>query len=110
MVIDRFFDNPEHLKEFDGFDLRKYVAGGIVVFDLETKQVKWTTYLDVSTDSGKFPAYIYASPTVVDLDGDGNLDILVGTSYGFFYALDHKGNNCRLLLVFQLWIAVYIHA
>uniref|UniRef100_A0A164T0K8 DEX1 C-terminal domain-containing protein n=1 Tax=Daucus carota subsp. sativus TaxID=79200 RepID=A0A164T0K8_DAUCS len=86
-----YYDNPEHLKELGGIDIGKYVAGGIVVFNLDTKQVKWTSKLDLSTDTAKFRGYIYSSPTVVDLDGDGNLDILVGTSYGLFYVLDHKG-------------------
>ncbi|THF94834.1 hypothetical protein TEA_014334 [Camellia sinensis var. sinensis] len=86
-----YYDNPEHLKELGGIDIGKYVAGGIVVFNLDTKQVKWTAQLDLSTDTGKFRAYVYSSPTVVDLDGDGNLDILVGTSYGLFYVFDHKG-------------------
>ncbi|CAL5388535.1 unnamed protein product [Camellia sinensis] len=86
-----YYDNPEHLKELGGIDIGKYVAGGIVVFNLDTKQVKWTAKLDLSTDTGKFRAYVYSSPTVVDLDGDGNLDILVGTSYGLFYVFDHKG-------------------
>ncbi|KAI6698390.1 hypothetical protein NL676_018509 [Syzygium grande] len=86
-----YYDNQEHLKELGNISIGKYVAGGIVVFNLDTKQVKWTTPLDLSTDSGNFRAYIYSSPTVVDLDGDGNLDILVGTSFGLFYVLDHQG-------------------
>ncbi|GAA0154718.1 hypothetical protein LIER_12621 [Lithospermum erythrorhizon] len=86
-----YYDNPEHLKELGGIDIGKYVAGSIVVFNLETRQVKWTTQLDLSTDTGNFQAYIHSSPTVVDLDGDGNMDILIGTSYGMFYVLDHKG-------------------
>ncbi|KAK4478488.1 hypothetical protein RD792_013964 [Penstemon davidsonii] len=88
-----YYDNPDHLKELGGIEIGKYVAGGIVVFNLDTKQVKWTTQLDLSTDTGNFRAYIYSSPTVVDLDGDGNLDILVGTSFGMFYVLDHKGKT-----------------
>lgn len=95
-----------------GIDIGKYVAGAIVVFNLETKQVKWTARLDQSTDSGNFRAYIYSSPTVVDLDGDGYLDILVGTSFGLFYVLDHHGNfptpsnntlHCSLCFVKVFW-------
>lgn len=76
----------------DDIKIGKYIASSIVVFDLDTKQVKWTADLDLSTDGGNYRAYIYSSPTVVDLDGDGYMDILVGTSYGLFYVLDHKGN------------------
>lgn len=97
-VVFRYYDNPEHVKELGGIDIGKYVGGGIVVFNLETKQVKWTAELDLSIDTGKFRAYIYSSPTVVDLDGDGYLDILVGTSYGLFYVLDHKGNTIIKIL------------
>ncbi|XP_057982412.1 protein DEFECTIVE IN EXINE FORMATION 1 [Malania oleifera] len=86
-----YYDNPEHSKELGDIDVGKYVAGSIVVFNLDTRQVKWTTPLDLSTDKGNFHAYVYSSPTVVDLDGDGNLDILVGTSFGLFYVLDHHG-------------------
>ncbi|KAE8727285.1 Protein DEFECTIVE IN EXINE FORMATION 1 [Hibiscus syriacus] len=87
-----YYDNPEHMKELGGIDIGKYVAGGIVIFNLDTKQVKWAKDLDLSTDTANFRAHIYSSPNVVDLDGDGNLDILVGTSYGLFYVLDHHGN------------------
>jgi len=86
-------------------DLTKYVAGGIVVFDLNkamqegisrwdpSSAMKWSTHLDLTTDAAKLRAYIYASPTVVDLDGDKSLDILVGTSVGFIYALDKIGET-----------------
>ncbi|KAL5217736.1 hypothetical protein ABZP36_018420 [Zizania latifolia] len=86
-----YYDNQEHLKELGGIDIGKYIASSIVVFNLDTRQVKWTADLDLSTDSGNFTAHAYSSPTVVDLDGDGNLDILVGTSFGLVYVIDHHG-------------------
>lgn len=90
-----------------GIDIGKYVAGGIVAFNLDTKQVKWTANLDLSTDSSKFRAYIYSSPSVVDLDNDGNLDILIGTSFGLFYVLDHHGNIFIVLLHFSMILFSY---
>ncbi|KAK8563853.1 hypothetical protein V6N12_035989 [Hibiscus sabdariffa] len=86
-----YYDNPERMKELGGIDIGKYVACGIVVFNLDTRRVKWTRDLDLSTDTANFLAHIYSSPNVVDLDGDGNLDILIGTSFGLFYVIDHRG-------------------
>ncbi|OEL25032.1 Protein DEFECTIVE IN EXINE FORMATION 1 [Dichanthelium oligosanthes] len=86
-----YYDNPEHAKELEGIDIEKYVASSIVVFNLDTRQVKWAADLDLSTDTVNFRAHVYSSPTVVDLDGDGYLDILVGTGYGLFYVIDHRG-------------------
>lgn len=92
------------MKELGNIDIGKYLASSIVVFDLDTKQVKWTAELDLSTDKGNYRAYIYSSPTVADLDGDGYMDILVGTSYGLVYVLDHHGNNLNCFLVSVLFM------
>lgn len=60
--------------------MAKYIAGGLVVFDLRTHQIKWTQHLDLSTDHTQFRAYVYSSPTLADIDGDGKLEVIVGTS------------------------------
>ena len=61
-------------------NINKYVAGGIAVFDLGTRMLKWHTHLDLSTDETNYRAHIYSAPSVADLDGDGSLEIIVGTS------------------------------
>ena len=63
-----------------GIDMSKYVGGAIVVFDLRLRRVKWQQHLDLSTDSTPYRAYIYSAPVLVDLDRDGKLEVVVGTS------------------------------
>ena len=71
----------EHKAELGkDFDTAKYIAGGIAVFDLHTHRMKWTQHLDLSTDHTQFRAYLYSSPTLADIDADGKLEIIVGTS------------------------------
>ncbi len=41
---------------------------------------------------------IRSSPStilVIDLDGDGKLEIIIGTAVGFIYLIDHKGTVVR---------------
>ena len=49
---------------------------------------KWLVHLDLSTDKTRYKAYIHSAPTVVDLDGDGRFEVLIGTSLGLLYLLD----------------------
>ena len=60
--------------------MSKYVGGAVVVFDLRLRRVKWQQHLDLSTDSTPYRAYIYSAPVLVDLDRDGKLEVVVGTS------------------------------
>ncbi|KAJ7534472.1 hypothetical protein O6H91_13G096300 [Diphasiastrum complanatum] len=93
MIVAASFFFDQHATELGGLEVNKYIGGSIVVFNLKTKQVKWSTHLDLSTDFGTYRAYIYSAPTVADLDGDGYLDIIVGTSFGFVYTLHHDGST-----------------
>jgi hypothetical protein len=67
-----------------------FPPGAVVVFDLRTKLFKWQQHLDLTTTTTKFTAHMFSSPTLVDLDADGKMEIIVGTSVGFVYVLDHK--------------------
>ncbi len=37
-------------------------------------------HLDLSTDYTSFKAYAYSAPTLADIDGDGKLEVILGTS------------------------------
>ncbi|EIE24136.1 integrin alpha N-terminal domain-containing protein [Coccomyxa subellipsoidea C-169] len=89
-----YYDDPEHKKELgEDVDVSKYVAGGIVVFNSRTRTIKWQQHLDLSTDRTAFKAYIQASPTLADINGDGKLEIIIGTNMGFVYVLDCEGRT-----------------
>ncbi len=47
--------------------------------------------LDSSTDDDALKAYVYSTPTVADLDSDGKVEIIVGTSKGHIYVLSSTG-------------------
>lgn len=72
----------------------------MVAFSLRDNKVIWSEHLDLTTQDTKARAYIYSSPTVVDLDGDGGLEVIVGTSLGFIYAM--HAHNGELLANFPL--------
>lgn len=109
--VSYFFDetdyanNPALLRRLGSdVDLKKYVGGGLVVIDLWSHKILWSEHLDLSTDDPHLDsgskAFIYASPTVIDLDGDGGVEILVATSMGFIYGFN--GLTHRLLPGFPL--------
>ena len=71
-------------------DPGKYLASGIVVYDLHTRGIKWTQHLDLSTRYTRYKAEIHSIPTLADVDNDGRLEVIVGTSMGWVYVLDPK--------------------
>ena len=89
-----YYDNPTHSNELDAsIDVSKYVAGGVYVVDLKTLELKWHTHLDLSTDTVSYRAYIYSSPTLVDVDEGRKMEVVVGTSVGFLYVLRADGTT-----------------
>ena len=87
----------------------QYVASAILGYNLGDFG-RWgsQTHLDLSTDFsapenatmvGEIPiqedvthmgAFALSSPTVADIDGDGNYEVLLGTSMGYIYALEAR--------------------
>eukprot|EP00211_Chloroparvula_japonica_P002762 CAMPEP_0119155724 /NCGR_PEP_ID=MMETSP1310-20130426/51895_1 /TAXON_ID=464262 /ORGANISM="Genus nov. species nov., Strain RCC2339" /LENGTH=519 /DNA_ID=CAMNT_0007148327 /DNA_START=6 /DNA_END=1565 /DNA_ORIENTATION=+ len=96
-TVSYFFDETEYadpaLRHQLGLsaDLGKYVASGVVAFSLATGKQLWSVELDLTTATSSFPAYAVTSPVLADFDGDGKLEILVGTGAGFVYMISHKG-------------------
>ena len=70
------------------FNPSNYIAGGIGTYDLYSKKWIWMEHLDLTTSHANLKAYIYSSPTVADLNGDGTNEIIVGTSLGLLYVLN----------------------
>eukprot|EP00891_Asterochloris_glomerata_P005963 jgi/Astpho2/5963/e_gw1.00080.8.1_t len=87
-----YYDSEEHQHELRGTDLGQYIASGVVIFDLHSQTVKGAQHLDLTSDRTQYRAYAYSAPTLVDLDRDGRLEIVLGTSMGFLYVLDCQGN------------------
>ena len=65
----------------------------------------WQTSLDLSTAVTKQTAHVYSSPTLIDIDADGNMDIVLGRSLSCYDEKIHLSllsllNLCLLLHVF----------
>ena len=58
-------------------------------------------HLDLTTDKTKFKALIFSAPTVVDLDGDGRSEVIIGTSLGLLYLLDGESGFVRRFFPMQ---------
>ena len=71
--------------------LSNYLATGLAVFDLGRMALKWHVHLDLSTDAASYKAYAYSPPVAADADGDGQLEVFVGTSVGFVSAFAPSG-------------------
>ena len=92
-------------------DAGKYAASAIVVYDLDGQYCKSKVHLDLTTDDAQSSsdpstsgsvALALIPPTVADLDGDGILEIIVGTSFGLLYVLEMKDPDCSVKEMFPV--------
>ncbi|XP_072032542.1 uncharacterized protein [Amphiura filiformis] len=73
-------------------ELDNYLAGGIVVYNLTSRQPIHQINLELTMVNDAYPGYVLFTPTVVDLEGDGGpLEMIVGTSAGRLYVINHNG-------------------
>jgi len=68
-----------------------YSATAVVAFDLMLHQVKWISRLELSVQTRHYHASFYSAPTIIDLDGDGELNIVIGSAMGHIHVLDNYG-------------------
>jgi hypothetical protein len=47
--------------------------------------------LDLTTARADWAAFLIASPTVADVDGDTLPDLVIGTAVGYVYAISNSG-------------------
>lgn len=45
----------------------------------------------MTTSETQYSGYIHSSPTVIDLNGDGKMEIIVGTGAGNIYGIEYNG-------------------
>ena len=71
----------------------RYLVSALLLFNLTTMQVYKTYHLELTTRHLVFPGYVFAAPLVVDLDADGNVDIIVGSATGRVHVMDINGEQ-----------------
>ncbi|XP_022800221.1 protein DEFECTIVE IN EXINE FORMATION 1-like isoform X1 [Stylophora pistillata] len=69
-------------------DLQNYLGSAIIVFNLHTKQLVFSSILHVSRKSSQYPAYALSSGSAVPVGG-----IVVGTSSGTVYFVKSSLNE-----------------
>ena len=60
-------------------------------------------HLDLTTDLSNFKALIYGTPTIVDLDGDGRSEVIIGTSLGLLYVLEGDTGTTKRFFPMQFY-------
>lgn len=54
IAISYYFDKAEYAGKQLDFDPSKYIAGGLVCWDLENQEWIWTVHLDLTTDATQY--------------------------------------------------------
>jgi hypothetical protein len=97
--VNYYFDDDVKLDEqrlmsltLEKSDLDFYQASGIVVIDLQTREVIYNTTFELTMKSSSLPCYLLSSPTVVDLDGNySNNEVIIGSLSGKIHVCNKDG-------------------
>lgn len=84
--VSYYFDDLNHATNIE--EQAKYIASGILCWDVEDQDWLWSVHLDLTPSNSKTKAMAYSQPTIVDLDMDGRNEVIIGTSVGMLYVLD----------------------
>ncbi len=83
--------NLAELKGLEQDEVKNFVAGGIVVVDLNSGTISHQRLLGITEASASQPGYMLAMPTVVRLfPGKGDIVIAVGSATGELHMLNAK--------------------
>ena len=86
-----FYGDPHNLAQLRGLqasDLVDYIAGGIVIVDLNTGKIVKRKLLGITRASSSQPGYILSTPTVVKIfPGVGDTVIIIGSATGEIHML-----------------------
>eukprot|EP00013_Stygamoeba_regulata_P010467 CAMPEP_0177686876 /NCGR_PEP_ID=MMETSP0447-20121125/33810_1 /TAXON_ID=0 /ORGANISM="Stygamoeba regulata, Strain BSH-02190019" /LENGTH=726 /DNA_ID=CAMNT_0019197043 /DNA_START=39 /DNA_END=2216 /DNA_ORIENTATION=+ len=85
------YADPEEMGRLGAsVDISKYVASGVVAFDLNLRKIEFASPLDLTTVDVS-PAHVTTTPQVADMDRDGTPEIVVASGIGHIYILDIRG-------------------
>ncbi|CAG9463133.1 unnamed protein product [Pedinophyceae sp. YPF-701] len=97
--VSHFFDRDYYSKQRNkwripaGTDISKYIASAVVAISMRTRHTLWHAHLDLTTEDTKYASYVYATPVVADVDGDGAPEVVLGTGSGHVHVLDRNGES-----------------
>ena len=98
--VNYYFDNEVKLDEqylenlkLNISEVDFYLANGIIVIDLRTREIIYNTTLELTMKSSSLPCYLLSSPVVVDVDGNHScVEVVIGSSSGRIHVLNKDGN------------------
>ncbi|CAM9759525.1 unnamed protein product, partial [Phaeothamnion confervicola] len=78
-----------------GVKPENYVASAVLCYNAASGGLEWARRLDISVDEASSRAYVYASATVADIDGDSIYEVVIGTAAGALYVLNADTGDVR---------------